>query len=65
MQNAKKEPMNEPKRWIIELKEDPDNAEELLLEFPPDLLETAGWKPGDTLNWTIEEDKIILTKKVI
>ena len=64
MPNEKKEPMNDQKKWIIDVKEDPDNPEELIIEFPDDLMEAAGWKPGDTINWTIEDDKIILTKKV-
>lgn len=63
MPNEKKELMNDQKKWIIDVKEDPDNPEELIIEFPDDLLEAAGWKPGDTINWNIENDKIILTKK--
>lgn len=56
--------MTESTKWLLELKEDPESSEDLLVEFPDDLLAQVGWKPGDVLVWTIEEDKIILTKKV-
>lgn len=52
------------KTWVLETKVDPDNPEDLILEFPPDLLEQAGWKEGDTLIWTInDDDSVFLTKK--
>ena len=38
--------------WTLEVQEDPENPEELMLEFPPELLEKAGWKEGDVLVWT-------------
>lgn len=40
----------ETKRWILDIQEDP-TTEELLLQFPPDMLEVAGWKEGDILEW--------------
>lgn len=64
MPNEKKELMDNIKSWQLEVQEDPENPEDLMIQFPDDLLEAAGWKPGDVLNWTIEDDKIILTKKV-
>jgi hypothetical protein len=39
-------------KWTLEVQEHPDNPEELMLEFPPELLETAGWAAGDILIWT-------------
>lgn len=36
--------------WIIEVEEDPESGDGILT-FPPDLLEQAGWKEGDTLEW--------------
>jgi len=36
--------------WTITVEEDPETGD-LLLPFPEDFLETAGWKEGDTLNW--------------
>lgn len=55
--------MNDNRKWILELKEDLTNPEDLIIEFPNDLLEQAGWKSGDTLIWEIEGDSIILRKK--
>ena len=47
--------------WTITLEED---GEDLILPFPPDLLEETGWKEGDTLVWTVRDDgSIILSKK--
>jgi hypothetical protein len=37
-------------KWILEVQEDPETGD-CVLEFPPELLETAGWKEGDTLVW--------------
>ena len=37
--------------WVLEVPEDPNNPDELILQFPPELLETAGWKEGDSLLW--------------
>jgi hypothetical protein len=39
------------KSWTLTAEEDPDDPESLLLTFPLDLLESAGWKSGDTLDW--------------
>lgn len=38
------------KTWTITLEQDPDTGE-LILPFPADLLEEAGWAEGDTLKW--------------
>jgi len=43
------------KSWTITLEEDPETSE-LILSFPPDLLEEAGWVEGDTLEWTDLKD---------
>ena len=51
-------------RWIVELEEDPE-AGDLVMPFPPALIEALGWKIGDTLTWEPGEDKesYKLTKK--
>ena len=52
------------KSWTLTTEEDPDDPESLLLTFPPDLLESAGWKAGDTLDWKDNGDgSWSLTKK--
>lgn len=38
------------KHWILDIKEDPDTGD-AIIEFPPDLMESAGWKEGDVLEW--------------
>lgn len=42
--------------WVLEVQEDPTNPDELILQFPPELLEVAGWKEGDNLTWTDRGD---------
>lgn len=37
-------------QWTISIEEDPE-TKDCILTFPPDLLENAGWKEGDTLEW--------------
>ena len=41
---------SENKKWILTVEEDPD-SEDCILTFPSDLLEEAGWKEGDTIEW--------------
>jgi formylmethanofuran dehydrogenase subunit D len=38
---------------------DPDNV---IMKFPPELLEQTGWKEGDTLNVEIENGAIVIRK---
>jgi len=33
---------------------------ELLLEFPPDLLDQMGWDENTVLEWIVEDDHVIL-----
>ena len=58
----KVEKMN--KIYTATLIEDPDNPEECILPFPPEMLEIVGWKEGDTLNWIDNKDGTWLLKKV-
>ena len=37
------------KSWTLTVEEDPDTGD-AILTFPPELLEQAGWKEGDTIN---------------
>jgi formylmethanofuran dehydrogenase subunit D len=38
---------------------DPDNV---MMKIPPEILETQGWKEGDTLNVKVEEGAIVISK---
>lgn len=52
------------KTWTVDLLEDLEDPESLILTFPDDLLAEAGWKPGDILNWEVQENgTVIVTKK--
>jgi formylmethanofuran dehydrogenase subunit D len=42
-----------------EIPGDPDNV---ILRFPPELLESTGWKEGDTLDINIEDGAIVIKK---
>lgn len=52
------------KSWKIDIQEDPETGD-AIIEFPPDLMEQAGWKEGDVLDWKDSGNgSYILTKKV-
>jgi nitrous oxide reductase accessory protein NosL len=41
--------------WTLTVEEDPESGDSILI-FPSDLLEVAGWKEGDVLEWTDNKD---------
>ena len=49
------------KRWIISLEEDEDGN--LILPLGDDILEEAGWKEGDTIEWIDNKDGSSTMKK--
>ena len=51
------------KSWTITLEEADDGSGDLILPFPEDLLESAGWKEGDTLEWIDNKDGSWILKK--
>jgi hypothetical protein len=38
-------------QWTITVEEADDGSGDLVLPFPEDFLNQAGWKEGDTLDW--------------
>jgi hypothetical protein len=51
-------------RWTVTLEEDPE-TKELILPFTDEILNTVGWKAGDTIVWKNNSDGTwTLTKKV-
>lgn len=54
--------MSEPKSWTAKIIENPDNTEELLVEFTEDMCKRLGWAEGTELNWEIKDDKVYITK---
>jgi hypothetical protein len=51
------------KNWTVIVEEDPETGD-LILPLPLDLLEEAGWKEGDSLNWIDQKDGSWQLKKV-
>jgi hypothetical protein len=43
---------------------DPDNPNELVLDLGTELCERLGWKPGDVLEWTNQENGTWRLQKV-
>ena len=52
------------KSWTLNVEETNDGSGDAILTFPPELLEQAGWKEGDTLKWIDQKDGSCLLKKV-
>jgi len=53
------------KIWSLTVEEDPETGDGILT-FPPDLLEEADWKEGDTLEWIdLGDGSWQLKKKVV
>jgi len=52
--------MKKTKMYQVEVQED---GEDQFIEFPEEIIEELGWKVGDTLEWIIHDDYIILRKK--
>lgn len=42
-----------------EIDGDPDNV---VLKFPPEIMEQAGWKPGDVVNISAKDGSIVIKK---
>lgn len=41
-----------------------DESDDLLIPLPPDMLKKLGWKPGDTIDWSIDANGRWVIKKV-
>ena len=49
------------KSWILQVVKDPD-SDDLMLEFPEEVLKGANLQVGDALEWRIEGAHVILQK---
>ena len=57
--------IEENDQWTLTPEEDLETGD-LILTFPPELLEKVGWQEGDTLNWSVRDDgSVYLTKKEV
>jgi len=50
--------------WTITLEEAEDGSGDLVLPLPQDLLDGAGWKEGDTIEWIDNNNGTWSMKKV-
>ena len=51
-------------QWTITLEEAEDGSGDLVMPLPQDLLDGAGWKEGDTLEWIDNNNGTWSLKKV-
>jgi hypothetical protein len=55
--------MTEQTRWTVTLEQDPETGD-LIMPFPPEVLNQMGWDFGDVLTWHDNNDgSWALTKK--
>ena len=58
--------MEETEKFIFTaeelFQEIPGDPENVMMKFPPEVLELTGWKEGDTLDIKLEGEKIVITK---
>jgi hypothetical protein len=56
--------MTKHKTWTLTLEEADDGSGDLVLPLTDEIMESAGWKTGDTLIWTdLKNGSWSLTKK--
>jgi hypothetical protein len=49
------------KSWILQVAKDPD-SDDLMLEFPEEVLLALNLKVGDVFDWKVDGTKVILQK---
>ena len=49
--------------WTVVLEEADDGSGDLIMPFPDDFLEQAGWKKGDVLEWIDNENGSFTLRK--
>jgi hypothetical protein len=56
--------MNKPTTWTITLEAADDGSGDLVLPLTDEIMESAGWKPGDTLEWIDNKNGTWSIKKI-
>jgi bifunctional DNA-binding transcriptional regulator/antitoxin component of YhaV-PrlF toxin-antitoxin module len=56
--------MNEPQSWTLTLEEADDGSGDLILPLTDEIMESAGWKPGDTLEWIDTKNGAWILRKI-
>lgn len=51
-------------RYTLEVQVDPETGDQIL-EFPDSLMEEAGWKEGDTIEWVDNKDGSWTLRKLL
>ena len=51
------------KTWSLEIKAHPELEDELVIEFPKDMMKKLEWKVEDELTWNIDMGEIHIRKK--
>jgi hypothetical protein len=50
--------------WVLTLEEADDGSGDLILPLTDEIMESAGWKVGDTLEWIDNKNGSWILKKV-
>jgi hypothetical protein len=50
--------------WTVTIEEADDGSEDLVLPLPQNLLDQVGWREGDVLEWSNNEDGTYYIQKV-
>lgn len=56
--------MNDPQSWTITLEEADDGSGDLVLPLTDEIMESAGWKTGDTLEWIDTKNGAWILRKI-
>ena len=55
--------MNTPMTHTVILEQDPETGD-LIMPLSDEILAQAGWVPGDTLDWQVQDNGSIIVSKV-
>lgn len=54
--------METKKHWFADIEEDPETGD-LVMVFPPGLIQEMGWSEGDILTWNVTDGGDVSLKK--
>jgi hypothetical protein len=56
--------MNEPQSWTLTLEEADDGSGDLVLPLTDEIMDSAGWKTGDVLEWIDTKNGAWILRKI-
>ena len=56
--------MSEPQSWVLTLEEADDGSGDLILPLTDEIMDSAGWKTGDTLEWIDTKNGAWILRKI-